>query len=75
MMKIKTALAIPLVAVMSAQAEPADLMVEKVTVYVETTRASRIPCCFGLARTLAAEMFASVGVRIDWRAGQRAESH
>jgi hypothetical protein len=78
MMKLKTGLAIPVMAVMSAGAERADRSVEqrveqKVIVYVENDASVSNPVLFR-ARALAAEMFAEVGVQIDWRTGERAES-
>jgi len=46
---------------------------EKVTVYLEND--ANIPApLLSRSRTLANEMFAHVGVRINWRPGQRAES-
>lgn len=77
-MKVKTGLAIPMMAVMSARAGQTELLDEqkveqKVIVYVENDASVTNPVLFR-AKTLAAEMFAGVGVRIDWRAGQRAES-
>jgi hypothetical protein len=77
-MKLKTGLAIPMMAVMSARAGKAERrdaqrVEQKVIVYVENAASVPNPVLFR-ARTLAAEMFAVVGVRIDWRAGERAES-
>src|SRR5260370_8022713 len=78
MMKLKTGLVIPVMAVMSAGAERADRSVEqrveqKVIVYVENDASVSNPVLFR-ARALAAEMCAELGVRIDWRTGERAES-
>jgi len=46
---------------------------ERVTVYVENDANVPSPV-LSRARTLAAEMFGGVGVRIEWRAGQRPDS-
>jgi hypothetical protein len=46
---------------------------DKVTVYMENDANVPSPV-LSRARTLAAEMFADVGVRIEWRVGQRTES-
>ena len=46
---------------------------QMVTVYLQNEASVPYPM-LSRARTLAAEMFAGVGVQIDWRAGQRAES-
>jgi hypothetical protein len=45
---------------------------DKVTVYIENEANVPSPV-LSRARTLAAEMFSGVGVRIEWRAGQRTE--
>jgi len=73
-MKVKTGLAIPMMAIMSAQArEPKRTIEEKVTVYFEND--AGVPAeLVSRARGRAAEMFADVGVRIDWRWGQPADS-
>ena len=77
-MKVKTGLAIPMMAVMSARAGQAELMVEEkveqeLVVYIENDASVPNPVLFR-AKALAAEMFDGVGVWIDWRAGQQAES-
>jgi hypothetical protein len=46
---------------------------QKVSVYLQND-AGAPSLVLSRARTVAAEMFAGVGVRIDWRAGERAES-
>ena len=46
---------------------------QKVTVYLVNEADVPHPV-LSRARTLAAEMFSGVGVRLDWRAGRRAES-
>jgi hypothetical protein len=54
--------------------QPKRAIEEKVTVYLKDD-ADVPPAVLFRAKTLAAEMFATgVGVRIDWRAGQRSES-
>ena len=77
-MKVKTGLAIPVMAVMSARAGQAELLDEqkveqKIIVYVENDADVPSPVLLW-ARIIAAEMFVGVGVRIDWRPGQLAES-
>jgi hypothetical protein len=53
--------------------QPERAIEEKVTVYLQDDADVPPPVLFR-AKTLAAEMFATgVGVRIDWRAGQRSE--
>jgi hypothetical protein len=59
---------------MSARAEQADQKVEQeVNVYLQNDASVPSPV-LSQARALAAKMFADVGVRIDWRRGQQAES-
>jgi hypothetical protein len=75
-MKVKTGLAIPVIAVMSAwadRAEPKEKDEQKVAVYIENDASVPNSVLFP-ARAFAAEIFAGVGVRIDWREGQRTES-
>jgi hypothetical protein len=58
---------------MSARAKQADQKVgQKVTVYLQNDAGVRAEV-LSRGKTLAARMFASVGVRIDWRWGEQAE--
>ena len=73
-MPISKLVALAMVVGMNIQVARAERTVEqKVTVYIVNDANVPSPL-LSRARTLAAERFASVGVRIDWRAGQRAES-
>jgi hypothetical protein len=69
-MKIPMMVAMAVVTGMSARARTAE---QKVTIYLENNADIPSPV-LSRARTLAAEMFAGVGVRIEWRAGQRSKS-
>jgi hypothetical protein len=74
MMRISTLIALAMVVGMNTQAARAERTTKQnVTVYLVNDASIPSPVLWR-ARTLAAEMFAGVGVRIDWRAGQRAES-
>ena len=73
-MKVKTGLAISIMAIISAREGQAEQWVDqKVIVYVDNSAEVRF-LVLSQARALAAEMFAGVGVHIDWRAGRPAES-
>jgi len=66
--------ALAMVVGMSTQAARAERTAEQlVTVYLVNDANVPSPV-LSRARTLAADMFAGLGVRIEWRAGQRAES-
>jgi len=72
-MKVKMGLAISTMAIISARAGQAEQWVDqRVIVYVENS--AGVPfLVLSQASVLAADMFAGVGVRIYWRAGQPAE--
>jgi hypothetical protein len=73
-MKMTTMVAMALVAGLSTRSGQAERRVEwRLTVYVENNASVPFPL-LSQARTLAAQMFAGIGVQIDWRAGARAES-
>jgi len=70
-MRISRLVAFAIVLGMNTQAARAERTAEpKVTVYMENDANVSSPM-LSRARTLAAEMFAGVGVRIEWRAGHR----
>jgi hypothetical protein len=74
-MHVKTGLVIPMMAAMSVragQAESTEKDQQKVVVYWEN--ASVPVSVLFPAKALAAQILAGVGVRIDWRQGQRTES-
>jgi hypothetical protein len=73
-MRVTILIAMAVLVGMSARAEQADQKVEqKVTVYLQNDAGVRADV-LSMAKTLAARIFASVGVRIDWRWGEQAES-
>jgi len=73
-MRISRLVALAMVLGMNTQAARAERTAkQKVTVYLVNDANVPSPV-LSRARTLAAEMFAVVGVYIDWRAGQRSES-
>jgi hypothetical protein len=73
-MRISRLVALAMVVGMNTQAARAERTAEqKVTVYLVNDANVPSPV-LSRARTLAAEMFAGVGVRIEWRAGQRSGS-
>jgi len=73
-MRISRLVALAMVLGMNTQAARAKRTAEqKVTVYLVNDANVSSPV-LSRARTLAAEMFAGVDVRIEWRAGQREES-
>jgi hypothetical protein len=57
----------------SGQAEPMEKDEQKVIVYVENDASVPNSVLFP-SKAFASELFAGVGIRIDWRAGRRSES-